>query len=179
MAKRAAAAWVAEAFRQLADARKAGDEAEALRIAERVRREGTPSQVRLFEQSLSTTDDIAFREVIGQPPRTYSLGAADPDELLCDFCGDPGPAVFFPVDEFHLTATDPASGRIVTFPSDDRFYACATCTPMIEAADWKALRAYCGPGSQEAGSRALWAGFARNRSGPPVPVDDAGNPLPA
>jgi hypothetical protein len=165
-------------FRQLAEARKAGDEAEALRIVERVRREGTRSQVRVFEQSLSTIDDIAFREAIGQPPGTYSLGAAVSGERLCDFCGDPGPACFFPVDEFHVTATDPDSRRTVTFPSGDRFYACATCAPMIEAADWKALREYCGPGVQQASIRVLWAGFARNRSGPPVPVDAAGDPLP-
>ena len=99
------------------------------------------------------------------------MGAADPGRRLCDFCGDPDPTCYFPATEFHLH-TDTA-----TVPSGDKFYACAVCEPLVEAADWKALREHCGAGSREIPVRMLWAGFARNRTGPAVPVDTAGNPL--
>jgi hypothetical protein len=95
--------------------------------------------------------------------------------LLCDFCGELDPVVFYPVRPFQLVAAHPALTE--PFDSGDRFYACGPCRALIDVGDWRGLQQHVGPLATTNGVRTLWAGFHQNRTTEyPVGFEPGANP---
>ena len=104
---------------------------------------------------------------------TVSLGMRrDDGRLLCDFCGQLDPVVYYECANFQIVGD-----RSGVIDSGDRFYACDPCRVLIDADDWRGLRNHVGPLAQLEATRVLWAGFHRHRlSETPVVFPSGVNP---
>lgn len=101
-----------------------------------------------------------------------------PRTPLCDFCGGTDPVCYFPCRPFKLVPSHPA---LQPLHSGDRFYACATCRPLVEASDWEGLRRHCAQADvvqalQPQAVAALWGGFAEHRQDPAVDIAPGSDP---
>lgn len=161
--------WLKTLVSRVYAARQNNDQAEADRLLEYARAEGGETLYRLAEQLLEglTSRDAAQRE--GRRMKPQEMSAAQ-DALVCDFCAALEPVAYYEVTEFSI------GGPGAEFLSGDRFYACPRCRELVDAGDWKGMRAWIGPTQFGMGHRMLLVGFKQHRKGDAVVFEPGTNP---
>jgi hypothetical protein len=156
------AGWFHDLMLRVTAARNAGDTAEVDRLRDYARREGDAGLAQMVDQLLAAADEAAAAARAGRPMARRSIGANPPGQRICDFCASPNTVAYYPFNEFDL------QGPTGTLASGDRMYVCPRCYELVKAGDWKGLRDWVGPAAKTYGTRLLWMGFQRNRTGPAV-----------
>lgn len=156
------AAWFSIAVRRIAAARSAGGWDDVERLKAYVAAERSPALVRL-EQVLSASDMLKVANELGLPPLPQDTSLAEPGQGLCDFCATSDPVAYYPVTEFSIV------GAGAEWLSGDRSYACTRCHELIEAGDWKGLRAWVGVSADP--PSACCGPVSAVRTGPAVDVE--------
>ncbi|MFJ9719964.1 hypothetical protein ACIRPQ_29230 [Streptomyces sp. NPDC101213] len=164
------APWAHSLVSRIRAARAAGDEEEADRLIAYGRAEGSEALARLMDQILAMLDARDTATARGEDMAPFSISAAQDGQLVCDFCAATDPVVYYEVREFSIQGPGGA------FLSGDRFYACPRCRELVDASDWKGLRAWIGPKQFGLGHRMLVLGFKNNRRGAAVEFEPGTNP---
>lgn len=163
------AAWFHAVTARVAAAHHGGDTAEVARLLDYIEAEGDPDWRARVEHILSVSVDVTHRRKAGLPGGQYPMGNTVTGQLICDFCGAAPVVAYYPFTPFDLAAV------FATFDSGDKMHVCARCRQLVDADDWKGLKAWVGPAARTEPVRMLWWGFRQNRTGDAVEVDGDGS----
>jgi hypothetical protein len=61
--------------------------------------------------------------------------------------------------------------RLLFRAAGSKWWVCARCRDLVDAGQWRALRQWVGPISNNPPIMMMWLGFKQNRTGPFVPLD--------
>ncbi|MEU7823035.1 hypothetical protein [Catellatospora sp. NPDC049133] len=163
--------FVRDVMRRIEAAERAGDRREVDRLMRWANTEGSDRIGSVVAQLVEARQQAAFRATFGLPQVAAGITLAEPGQQLCDFCGVPGPSVYYPFQEFVVV-----SGPGGTVMSGDRMYACSMCASYVDADDWPGMAGWLGAAFFKRNNKRLFRPFRRNRTGDPVPVAPGSDP---